>query len=148
MCEEKVDTFLNDFCEVARPTESPPNTITTINTDIVTVTVTVAPTHTPEPRIIISSQICPATVTTTVYTSWTKSSKQVAVSNSIPAFNSGSEMIINSNTHCQSGSIVIAFGTLAGLFSIVLVAVLIGWVWTCWTAAKKRGGMDISSKST
>ena len=144
MCERKVDTFLNGFCELARPTESPPNTVT--NTEVVTVTVTVSPTHTPEPRINISSQICPATIATTVYTSWTQATKQVAVSNSIPAVNSGSEMTINSNT--QSASTVIALGTLAGLFLIVLVAVIIGWVWNCWTVTNKRGGMDISSKST
>ena len=54
---------------------------------------------------------------------------------------------MNFAPHAQQApsSSTIALGSLTGLFFIVLVAVIIGWVWTRWTI-KKRGGMDISNK--
>ena len=47
----------------------------------------------------------------------------------------------------SSQSPTIALGLLAGLFFIVLVAVIVGWVWTCWTIKKRSGGTEVSSKN-
>ena len=33
---------------------------------------------------------------------------------------------------------ITALGSLTGVFFIVLVAVIIGWVWTCWNIKKKN----------
>ena len=163
-CEHKVDRFLNSFCESAILTTST-NTIRTIivtqrrtltstTTETVTPTlsiitvvstalVTVAPTCTT--RINTHAPICHATTTTIADPLCVqKFSTLVPGGISGPTQKIDSETSTNTSTHQAP---VIALGILAGLFFIALVAVIIGWMWTCWTI-KRRGGMDISSKNT
>ena len=45
---------------------------------------------------------------------------------------------------CAQQAPTVVLGSLTGVFVVALAAVIIGWVWTCWTI-KRRGGMNINT---
>ena len=112
-------------------------------TIVFTGTVTVSPTCIPI-RLNTNGQYCPTTIIMTAYPSCTQATKLTQTNQggvSKPMHVIISEMSVNSSTQLVP---TIALGILTGLFFIVLIAVTIGWVWTCWTT-KKRGGINFSN---
>ena len=138
------------------------STIATTTTEMVTITptiptttivsttiVTVSPICTP--KLINEHRFCQTTTTTTVYPSCIQSGPEKTVTKLTQPNRVGvSKPEINSETTMKSNAQLvptIALGSLIGVFLIVLAAVIIGWVWTCWSK-KKKGATDISSNYT
>ena len=112
-----------------------------ISTVVSTALVTVSPTCTS--RINTDGQICPATITMTAHPLSKQETKPIQGDISKPMHVVNTEMSAHFNTQQAP---TIALGIVTGLFFIALVAVIIGWVWTCWTI-KKRGELGITSKN-
>ena len=141
--ETVVSTTTTTDTSTSITTTTEQNLITITNVRSTTVYFTIATTTTEtvtiqscSPQVNIDSH--DTTITTTVCPSSTQHDDpetELKLSTLGDAFNSA----VNSEISTKSKASITALGSLTGISIVVLSAVIIGWVWTCWIIKKKRG---------
>ena len=130
-CEQQVDSFLNSYCTSALPstaTVTQPGPITTVTSTRVQAAMTVT-------KFQTTTRITTTTVTVTPASSSPASSSQSG--QATVNVDNMDNMAASPRTSSNVQNAEFALAALFGLAIIVLMAVIIGWVWTYLVLKKK-----------